>query len=475
MKSYQINISNDAASLLTARKAFDENILPLKIEDGYFHVGLSDKNNQRLINDISFHTGLKIKPVELPAEIILSRLREIYPAEESKKNGQSEIISESAVNESSNVEFVNQIISNAVKAGASDIHFESFEHAYRIRYRVDGHLREIYNLSKARSAAIISRLKIMANLDISEKRRPQDGKIRFPHNNNNIDIRVSSLPTSFGEKIVLRILNRSQIQIELSNLGLEKDQLELLQKKINLPYGMILVTGPTGSGKTTTLYAALQRIHSIEKNILTIEDPIEYNLEGINQSNVKPEIGYDFASALRSFLRQDPDVIMVGEIRDRETAEIAIRSSLTGHLVFSTLHTNDSISAITRLIDMGIEPFLVASSIKLIIAQRLVRKLCDCKTKIEKTNDEFSDLPQGFYERSSCTKCSYTGYSGRTAIFEFFDISENLSDLISQKASPGIIKKLAVENGFKTLKDAGLEKIKLGLTTYDEVLRETTL
>lgn len=315
----------------------------------------------------------------------------------------------------------------------------------------------------------------MANLDISEKRRPQDGKIRFSHNNNDIDIRVSSLPTSFGEKIVLRILNRSQMQLELSKLGLDNDQLELLQKKIHLPYGMILVTGPTGSGKTTTLYAALQQIHSIEKNILTIEDPIEYNLEGINQSNVKPEIGYDFANALRSFLRQDPDVIMVGEIRDHETAEIAIRSSLTGHLVFSTLHTNDSISAITRLIDMGVEPYLVSSSVKLIIAQRLVRKLCECSAGLNNNISDSLVVSHDGYIRNGCAKCSYTGYSGRTAIFEFLAIDEKIADLISQKASSAVIKKTALENGFKSLKESGMEKIKLGLTTYDEVLRETTL
>lgn len=475
MKPYQIDISSEAISLITARKAFDNSVLPLKIEDGYFHVGVLDKNNQRLISDISFHTGLKIKPLELPADIILSKLKEIYPSPESKKKGQNDIVSESTVNENSNVEFVNQIIIGAIKAGASDIHFESFEAAFRIRYRIDGHLREIYNLSKLRSAAVTSRLKIMANLDISEKRRPQDGKIRFPYNNSDIDIRVSSLPTSFGEKIVLRILNRSQVQLDLSKLGLNEQQFELFQKKIKLPYGMVLVTGPTGSGKTTTLYAALRQIHSVEKNILTIEDPIEYNLDGVNQSNVKPEIGYDFAGALRAFLRQDPDVIMIGEIRDRETAEIAIRASLTGHLVFSTLHTNDSISAITRLTDMGIEPFLVASSVRLIIAQRLVRRLCDCKVEMENTDPKHQTLPRNIYQKNGCAKCSYTGYSGRTAIFEFFDVSENIADLISQKTSPPIIKKVSLENGFRTLRDAGFEKVELGLTTYDEVMHETML
>jgi type IV pilus assembly protein PilB len=472
MKQNIINVPEEVTTLLSAKKAFDNNVLPIKIEGEYLHIGVLDKNNLKLINDISFHTGFKIKAEEFPPEVILTKLRNIYPLHESKNN-QNETITDNNVNESSNVEFVNQIISGAIKLGASDIHFESFEQIYRIRYRVDGRLREIYNLSKSKSLSIASRIKIMANLDISEKRRPQDGKIRFGYNNDHIDLRVSSLPTSFGEKIVLRILNKSQIQLDLTVLGFDKDQLDLLKRKISLPYGMILVTGPTGSGKTTTLYAALQQIHTPEKNILTIEDPVEYNLEGINQSNVKPEIGYDFAAALRSFLRQDPDVIMVGEIRDQETAEIAIRSSLTGHMVFSTLHTNDSISAITRLIDMGIEPFLVSSSLKLIIAQRLVRRLCDCKMK-SGDGDPSDNGPQ-IYEKKGCARCNYTGYKGRTAIFEFLEITENIADMISQKVSTKAIKMAAMENGFKSLKELGIEKINLGLTTYDEVLRETML
>jgi len=472
MKQNTIDISDEVTNLLSAKKAFDNNVLPIKIEGEFLHIGVLDKNNLKLINDISFHTGFKIKAEEFPPEVILTKLRNIYPLHESK-NIQNEAITDNNVNESSNVEFVNQIISGAIKLGASDIHFESFEQVYRIRYRVDGRLREIYNLSKSKSLSIASRIKIMANLDISEKRRPQDGKIRFAYNNDHIDLRVSSLPTSFGEKIVLRILNRSQVQLDLTGLGFDQEQLDLLKRKISLPYGMILVTGPTGSGKTTTLYAALQQIHTPEKNILTIEDPVEYNLEGINQSNVKPEIGYDFAAALRSFLRQDPDVIMLGEIRDQETAEIAIRSSLTGHMVFSTLHTNDSISAITRLIDMGIEPFLVSSSLKLIIAQRLVRRLCECK--IKSGNGESPDSGHQIYEKKGCAKCNYTGYKGRTAIFEFLEITENIADMISQKVSTKAIKMAAMENGFKSLKELGIEKINLGLTTYDEVLRETML
>ncbi|MFO7445913.1 MAG: GspE/PulE family protein [Ignavibacteriaceae bacterium] len=467
-----LEISSEAVSLISAKHAFERDILPIEVKDNVFHVGVPNKNDLKLLNDISFYTGYKIKAIEIPPDIILQKLKEIYKQSDTKKNGE-EISTENVVNEYSNIEFVNQVITGAIKSFSSDIHFESFENSFRVRYRIDGHLREVLNLPKDRGLPVASRLKIMANLDISEKRRPQDGKIRFPFQNNIIDIRVSSLPTSFGEKIVLRILNKSQVQLDLSRLGLSEPQLKILKRNINLPYGMILVTGPTGSGKTTTLYAALQAIHSVEKNIITVEDPIEYNFEGINQSNVKPEIGYDFACALRSFLRQDPDVIMVGEIRDRETAEIAIRASLTGHLVFSTLHTNDSSSAVTRLIDMGIEPFLVASSLRLVIAQRLVRVLCSCKDKAEVT-----DLPAGItdiHAPKGCSNCSFTGYKGRLAIFELLEINEGLSELISAKRTAEEIRKKAKENGFLTLRESGIEKINLGITSYDEVLRETML
>ena len=468
-----IEISPEAIALIPAKKAYEGDVLPIKIEDNFFYIGLPNKNDFKIINDISFYTGYKVKVIELPAEVILQKLKEIYKDQDYIKNNGEEISPENLVKEYSNVEFVNQIISGAIKSLASDIHLESFENSYRIRYRIDGYLREILNLPIERSLAIVSRLKIMSNLDISEKRRPQDGKIRFPFQNIVVDIRVSTLPTYFGEKIVLRILNKSQVQVDLSKLGLNNSQLDILKKNINLPYGMILVTGPTGSGKTTTLYAALKSVHSIEKNILTIEDPIEYNFDGINQSHVRPDIGYDFANALRSFLRQDPDVIMVGEIRDKETAEIAIRASLTGHLVFSTLHTNDSPSAITRLIDMGIEPFLVASSIKLIIAQRLVRVLCSCKNKVY--DNQLPDGIKTMFKKVGCGKCSYTGYRGRTAIFELLEVNESISELISKIISANEIRKKAKENGFKTLREAGIEKINMGDTTYEEVQRETML
>ncbi len=469
-----ITISPEVISLIPAKKAFESNVLPLKIEDGYFYVGLTNRNDLKLINDLSFYTGQKIKPTEYPAEIILSKLKEIYP--DYLSNGKSnEGIQENIISDYSNVEFVNQIIDGAIKTGSSDIHFEVYENSFRVRYRIDGHLREVVNVAPSKSLAVTSRLKIMANLDISEKRRPQDGKIRHSYNNNLIDIRVSCLPTNYGEKVVLRILDKSQLQLDLRKLGLTNDQYEILLRNIHRPYGMILVTGPTGSGKTTSLYAALKEVQSVEKNILTVEDPIEYNLQGINQSNVKPDIGYDFANALRSFLRQDPDIIMVGEIRDKETAEIAIRASLTGHLVFSTLHTNDSVSAITRLIDMGIEPFLVSSSIRVIIAQRLVRKLCNCKEIDEHDSIQNVLKAENLYKKGGCDICSFTGYKGRTALFEILEVTEDISDLITKNSTYSEIRKVALSKGFKTLRDSGIEKINSGITTNEEVLRETLL
>jgi len=466
------NISSEAISIISSKKAFENSIIPINVEEGSLLIGVPDKNDQKLINELSFLTGLKIKTIEIPPDIILKRLKEVYTTGNHPQTGS--IHAERPNLEHSNVEFVNQIISGAIKNNASDIHFEAYEKVFRIRYRIDGHLREIMSLSHNKSLAITSRLKIMANLDISEKRRPQDGKIRFLYDNKYIDIRVSTLPTSFGEKIVLRILDKSSLELEPKKLGLSESQYEIFSKHLHLPYGMILVTGPTGSGKTTTLYAALNEIHSIEKNIMTVEDPIEYNLNGINQTNVKPDLGLDFAAALRSFLRQDPDIIMVGEIRDKETAEIAIRASLTGHLVFSTLHTNDSISAITRLIDMGVEPFLVSSSVKLIIAQRLVRKLCSCKIKSTKDNSAGIDNNTG-YNKKGCEKCSYTGYSGRLALFELLPVTETLAELISKHSGSSAIKQEALKNGFTSLRESGNEKIKLGITTYEEVIRETSL
>jgi len=459
----------DVKTILPPKFAFENTVLPLKVEQNILHIAVTNKNNIKLINDVTFETGYEIKATQFSAESILKKLKEVYPDYNSNGNGRN-TVSENLDSEYSNVEFVNQVITNAIKLSASDIHFEALEKQFRVRYRIDGHLREISSLPNNRSLPIASRLKIMANLDISEKRRPQDGRIKFNFQGNLIDIRVSSLPTSFGEKIVLRILDKSQLNLDLKTLGLTDQQYKILTETIVAPYGMVLVTGPTGSGKTTTLYAALKHIHSIEKNIMTIEDPIEYNIDGINQCNVKHDIGFDFANALRSFLRQDPNVIMVGEIRDKETAEIAIRASLTGHLVFSTLHTNDSLSAITRLIDMGVEPFLVSASVKLIVAQRLVRKLCSCKEIENEDNIENVVVPS----KNGCELCSYIGYKGRTALYEMLEINEDLRELITEKAPAKKVKETAAKYGLVTLRDSGIEKIKNGITSYEEVLRETT-
>ncbi len=466
-----LKIEDEAVKKISAQQAFDWNILPIKIENNFLQIGTSFPGDKKLIEDISFFTGLKIKTLKLSSEIIVEYLKKIYGDDPAinKDNSQQ---SKNLQNEHSNVELINKLIEEAIENSVSDIHFESFENNYRVRFRIDGHLREVMNLPIQRSAQISSRVKIMAGLDISEKRKPQDGKIKYKLKSNDVDIRVSTLPTNFGEKTVLRILDKSHLELDIEKLGLFDDQLRIIKKNLERPYGMILVTGPTGSGKTTSLYSFLQNIHRIDKNILTVEDPIEYNLYGINQCNVKPDIGFNFASALRSFLRQDPDIIMVGEIRDRETADIAVRAALTGHLVFSTLHTNDSSSAITRLIDMGVDSFLVAASVKLIIAQRLIRKLCNCKIR---TNSSGNGSQSQLYVKCGCVECGQTGYKGRTALFEVLEITDEISEMISVDASISQIKNRALEKGFLTLRQSGLKKIQLGITTNEEVIRETTL
>lgn len=472
-ETQSINKKNN--KIISAEYAFENNIVPLELVNDQLTIGLLNSKDQKLINDIGFDIGYRIIAKELSGDVLLTKLRELYPDYKPNMNSFEESISKNIDQDGSTIDYVNQIISGAIKVNASDIHLESLEKSFRVRYRIDGHLREISSIDFKRSFSISSRLKIMANLDISEKRRPQDGRIKFRHEEKDIDIRVSTLPTSFGEKIVLRILDKSNLQLELEKLGLTVEQKNIIQKYITSPFGMVLVTGPTGSGKTTTLYASLQHIHTPDKNILTIEDPVEYNLDGINQCNVKPDIGFDFAKALRSFLRQDPDVIMVGEIRDKETAEIAIRASLTGHLVFSTLHTNDAISGISRLVDMGVEPYLPASSVKLIIAQRLVRRLCHCKkTVVNKYPNELVNI-ESINEPFGCEQCNQTGYSGRIALYELFEITEEISAAIVKGRSVSEIRDIAKKNGFISLYDSGIKNIKNGITSYEEVTRETML
>jgi len=381
------------------------------------------------------------------------------------------------------IKIVNGILIKAIKLGASDIHFEPYEKTFRVRYRVDGVLRRDMLLPMQIRNAIISRLKIMARLDIAEKRLPQDGRIKLRMaKGREMDFRVSSLPVLFGEKVVLRLLDKAALQLDMTKLGFEEDSLAEFQNSIHRPVGMILVTGPTGSGKTTTLYSALSELNKESENIMTAEDPIEYNFMGINQVQMHEEIGLTFASSLRSFLRQDPDIVMVGEIRDFETAQIAVQAALTGHLVLSTVHTNDAPGTITRLIDMGIEPFLISSAVILILAQRLIRKICmDCREQIKPPPQLLIDLGippdevKSFtvYKGKGCAICNGTGYKGRLGLYEVMTMKEEIKELVLARASASEIKKEAIRTGMKTLRQSGLAKIKDGMTTIEEVLRST--
>lgn len=375
------------------------------------------------------------------------------------------------------VKLVDLLLMQAIKDRVSDIHIEPFRNKINIRYRIDGVLYEIPPPAKHLLPAIVSRIKIIANLDIAERRLPQDGAFVVKVEKRGVDIRVSSMPTIYGEKVVMRILDKSTTPLNLEELGFDPDDLEKFKKAIMSPHGLILTTGPTGSGKTTTLYAALNEINTPRKNISTVEDPVEYKLEGINQVQIKPKIGLTFANALRSFLRQDPDIIMVGEVRDLETAQICIRSSLTGHLVLSTLHTNDALSAISRLIDIGIEPYLISSSLILVAAQRLVRRLCpECKEAYETTPKlmrDFNIKQELLYKTKGCDYCSHTGYRGRIALYEIVLVDDKLREMISRSAELGEIKKAARERGIKSLLDNGIMKVEQGMTSIEEILSTT--
>jgi len=381
------------------------------------------------------------------------------------------------------IKIVNGILIKAIKMGASDIHFEPYERTYRVRYRIDGVLKRDMTLPIQIRNAIVSRLKIMAKLDIAERRLPQDGRIKLRlGKGREMDFRVSSIPVLFGEKVVLRLLDKSALQLDMTKLGFEQSSLEDLQNAIHRPVGMILVTGPTGSGKTTTLYSALSELNKETENILTAEDPIEYNFMGINQVQMHEEIGLTFASSLRSFLRQDPDIIMVGEIRDFETAQIAVQAALTGHLVLSTVHTNDAPGTITRLIDMGIEPFLISSAVILILAQRLIRKICmECREPIKVHPQLLIDLGVApdevksftVYKGKGCPICNNTGYKGRLGLYEVMPMKEEIKELVLSRASTSEVKKEAMRLGMKTLRQSGIMKIKTGMTTVEEVLRST--
>lgn len=377
------------------------------------------------------------------------------------------------------VKLVNMLITRAVENRASDIHIEPFENNVKVRYRIDGALNELEPLPKRIQAAVISRIKIMSRLNIAERRLPQDGRIKLRVSGRDIDLRISSMPTIYGESIVMRILDRTSSLIILEYLGFPDETIRKYRKLINVPYGMLLVTGPTGSGKTTTLYASLSQINSPDKKIITIEDPIEYQIDGINQIHVKPKIGLTFANGLRHIVRQDPDIIMVGEIRDIETADIAIQSALTGHLVFSTLHTNDAPGAVTRLLDMGIESFLVSSSLIGVLAQRLVRVICkSCKEPFTPPQEVIDSVEANLaniktYHGTGCPECRYSGYRGRTGIFELMLITEEIRQLVLEKASANMIRQTAMTQGMQVLRECGWQKVNEGVTSIEEVLRVT--
>ncbi|MEJ2697727.1 MAG: type II secretion system ATPase GspE [Candidatus Sulfobium sp.] len=475
-------------------------IMPLRRHDGCLSAAVADERGLLALSELSKHFGLRPLPLTSPAGVIIDAINRFYgqvgSAEEVMDNITGEDLSSVAtefekpkdilelMGEAPIIRLLNAILQQAVKERASDIHIEPYEKELDIRMRVDGILRRVLSPPKIIQDALISRLKIMATLDIAEKRLPQDGRIRLLIGGRDIDIRVSIIPTTYGERAVLRLLDRKQGLLGLWEVGLNRRDEGSLEELLNRTNGIILVTGPTGSGKTTTLYAALNRIHTEEKNIITIEDPVEYQLKGIGQISVNPRIGLKFASGLRSILRQDPDVIMVGEIRDAETAEIAIQASLTGHLVLSTLHTNDAASAIVRLVDMGIEPFLVASSLIGVLAQRLVRTACPhCKEPYEPSDTEKSYLsgpklrepaaPFSLYRGQGCDTCGGRGYLGRAGIFELLVIDDKIRQMIADKADAKQIKNAAAANGMRTLRQDGFEKTLTGLTTVEEVLRVT--
>jgi type IV pilus assembly protein PilB len=485
-------------------------IMPVSRTGATLTIAMVDPTNVFAMDDIKFMTGYNVEPVVASEVSIKEAIDRYYGsihalelkkvmdemAHEEEQNlevlDQEEDVDlarlEAATEEAPVVRLVNLILTDSIKRGASDIHIEPYEKDFRVRFRIDGVLYEIMQPPMKLRDAITSRLKIMAKLDISEKRLPQDGrikiKIKLQNKSREMDYRVSVLPTLFGEKIVLRLLDKENLMLDMTKLGFEAESLARFEKAIFKPYGMVLVTGPTGSGKTNTLYSSISRVNTPETNIMTAEDPVEFNLHGINQVQVKEQIGLNFASALRSFLRQDPNIVLVGEIRDFETAEIAVKAALTGHLVLSTLHTNDAPSTINRLMNMGIEPYLVATSVHLICAQRLVRRLCkECKAEVAMPAQALIDI--GFkadeakdvklFKGRGCGTCNNTGYKGRVGLYEVMEVTDGLREMILTGASSIELKNKAAEEGMITLRGSGLRKLRAGLTTVEEVVRETVL
>ena len=491
-------------------------IIPTRMENNALVVATADPDNLAALDDLKFALGVTQVKAELTTEeAIVASLEQYYPTSKTSEadqmmkdmldgrdgaeqiaEGGAEVIDQSAlanleamgndVNaqaESAAVRnLLNLILLTAVKAQAADIHFEPFEDSFRVRNRIDGVLYEMLPVPKALSAPLVARVKVMAHLDIAERRLPQDGKIPVRIGDREVDLRVSTLPTIFGESVVVRILDRLVVNLDLEKIGFPEDQLAYFKTVIERPNGIVVVTGPTGSGKTTTLYSALSAVNSDEVKIITTEDPVEYEIKGLVQVPVDESVGRSFAHCLRAILRQDPDIVLVGEARDKETAQIAVQASLTGHLVFTTLHTNDAPTAVTRLIDMGVEPFLLAATLETVCAQRLVRTICvKCKAPYEPSDDELLQLSlkrsdvqgQRFYYGKGCDHCKGTGYKGRTALFELMDINDTLRELILSKASATQLRLAAQRSGMRPLRDSGVQKVFAGLTTIEEVVRET--
>jgi type IV pilus assembly protein PilB len=499
----QLDIDPEVLALVPVAMAKKYEILPIERRGHQLTLAMADPTNVFAIDDVAFLTALEVVAVVAAQSAIRKAIERSYDTQtavlagimtELEGSAELQVVGDPTDTEADAIELkasadepplvrlVNLILVDAIRRGASDIHLEPYEKVFRVRFRVDGVLHEIMTPPKRLESALLSRIKIMASLDIAERRLPQDGRIKMRYSGRDIDARVSTLPTIFGEKTVLRILDKDALKLDLTRLGFDAWALEHFQKAIRSPYGMILITGPTGSGKTTTLYSAVHTVNSPDVNIMTAEDPVEYNLKGVNQTQVNEEVGRTFGATLRSFLRQDPDVILVGETRDLETAQIGIRAALTGHLVLTTLHTNDCPSTIARLLDMGIPPFLVSSSLLLILAQRLGRKVCsNCKEPYEADEESlvpYGYIPQGlgrrtFYKGTGCTACNYTGMKGRIAIYEVMPITEEIRDLILRNAPTAEIRDVAVNQGMKTLRQSGLAKVVEGVTTLDEVLRVT--